>query len=146
MAFCDFEFERVTPESVGFSSRAIMEFLNDIDQDFTEMQGFMIEQKGKICAEGWWAPYAPGLRLMNASLTKTYTATAIGIAYTEGLLSLDDRIIDFFPELMPENPSENLKKLRLRDTLSMTNGMEQQGRPTPDWIKEFLAMPVVHVF
>jgi CubicO group peptidase (beta-lactamase class C family) len=144
MAFNEFEFERTTPESLGISSKAILSFIGDIDQDFTEMHGFMLARHGRVCAEGWWAPYAPGLRLMNASLTKTYTATAVGIAYTEGLLSLDDRIIDYFPELIPENSSDNLKELRLRDTLSMTNGMEQQGRPTINWIKEFLAMPVVH--
>lgn len=138
------EFERVTPESVGIPSEVIENLLNKLESGFTEPHGLMIMRHGKICAEGWWAPYAPGIRHGLQSHTKTYAATAVGIAYTEGLLKLDDKIIDIFPEDAPENPSENLKKLTVKDVLCMGCGMEEMHMPSKDWIKEFLATPVVH--
>ena len=100
------EFMRVTPESVGIDSGDIEWLLDRLESGFTEPHGLMIMRHGKICAEGWWNPYAPGIRHGLQSHSKTYAATAIGIAYTEGIVKLDERIIDIFPEYAPEQPSE----------------------------------------
>lgn len=138
------EFERVTPESVGIPSATIETLLDRLEEGWTEPHGLMIMRHGKVCAEGWWAPYAPGIRHGLQSHTKTYAATAVGIAYTEGLLKLTDRVIDIFPEESPADPSENLKKLTVRDVLCMGCGMDTMPRPSKEWIKDFLATPVVH--
>lgn len=138
------EFVRVTPESVGIPSASIEWLLDKLEEGWTEPHGMMIMRHGKVCAEGWWAPYAPGIRHGLQSHTKTYAATAVGIAYTEGLLKLTDRIVDIFPEDIPENPSENLKKLAVRDVLCMGCGMDTMPRPSINWIRDFLATPVVH--
>ncbi len=139
------EFERVTPESVGLHSEAIAEYINNLQNSGeTEMHGIMVMRHGKVCAEGWWAPYAPNLRHGLQSHTKTYAATAVGIAYTEGILKLDERVIDIFPDEAPENPSENLKLLTVRDVLCMGCGMETMPRDSVNWIRDFLAIPVVH--
>lgn len=88
------EFERTTPEAVGLRSEDIEWLLDELESGFTEMHGLMIMRHGKVCAEGWWAPYGPGVRHGLQSLSKTYAATAVGIACTEGLLHLDDKVID----------------------------------------------------
>lgn len=138
------EFERVTPESVGINSETIEWLLDQLESDFTEPHGLMIMRHGKICAEGWWSPYAPGIRHGQQSHSKTYAATAVGIAYTEGLLTLDEKVIDIFPEEAPEHPSENLQKLTVKDVLCMGCGMDTMPAPTKDWIRDFLAIPVNH--
>ena len=138
------EFERVSPEQVGISSKAIMHLLDRLESGYTEPHGLMIMREGKVAAEGWWTPYAPGIRHGLQSHTKTYAATAVGVAYTEGLLKLDERIIDIFPEYAPEEPSENLKKLTVHNVLSMGCGMDTMPRPSVDWIREFINTPVVH--
>ena len=90
------EFERVSPESVGIPSASIEWLLDRLEEsEYTEPHGLIIMRHGKICAEGWWSPYAPGVRHGLQSHTKTYAATAVGIAYTEGLLSLDEKVITF---------------------------------------------------
>lgn len=136
------EFERVSPESVGIPTDAIMELLDELESGFTEPHGLMIMRYGKLCAQGWWAPYAPGIPHGQQSHTKTYAATAVGIAYTEGLLSLEEKILDIFPEEAPENPSENLRKLRVKDVLCMGCGMKKEPAPSKHWIRDFLAVPV----
>lgn len=138
------EFPRVTPESVGIPSGAIQRLLDKLEASTTEMHGLMILRKGKICAEGWWAPYAPGLRHGLQSLSKTYAATGVGLLYTEGLIRLDERVIDIFPEDAPEEPSEYLKQLTVRDVLCMGCGMDTMPRPSQHWIRDFLHTPVNH--
>ena len=138
------EFERVTPESVGLNSQDILRYIEDLEHSTTEMHGLMIMRHGKVCAEGWWAPYGPNLRHGLQSHTKTYAATAVGIAYTQGILKLDERLIDIFPEESPENPSENLKKLTVRDVLCMGCGMDEMPRNSEHWIRDFLHIPVNH--
>lgn len=138
------EFQRVTPEEVGLSSQGILQYLEDLESSQTEMHGIMIMRHGKVCAEGWWSPFAPNLRHGLQSLTKTYAATAVGIAVTRGELSLDERVIDIFPEYAPDHPSDNLKLLRVRDVLCMGCGMESMPPNTKDWIRDFLSIPVVH--
>ena len=80
------EFERITPEQAGICSEDIEWLLDQLESGITEPHGLMIMRHGKICAEGWWSPYAPGIRHGQQSHSKTYAATAIGIAYTEGLV------------------------------------------------------------
>lgn len=139
------EFERTTPESVGISSASVHKLLDRLESGHTEMHSIQIMRRGKICAEGWWNPYAPGMRHNLMSVSKTYTATAIGIAYTEQLLDLSDRIIDIFPEHSPNEPDDLLKMLTIRDILCMGGGMDDIPSPSVSWIRDFIAMPVKHV-
>ncbi len=137
-------FEIAAPEELGIRSEDILSYLDALEAGDTEMHGLMIMRHGKLCFQGWWAPYAPGLRHGLQSHTKTYAATAVGIAYTEGILRLDERIIDIFPEESPEDPSENLKLLTVRDVLCMGCGMDTMPPPGKEWIKDFLHTPVNH--
>lgn len=139
-------FERCAPEAVGIDSRAVGRFLDVLEQGgFTQMHGLMIMRHGKVCAEGWWAPFAPQLHHCCHSLSKTYTATAIGIAEKEGLLSLSDRIADIFPEaVLPDSP-ERLLRLTVRDLLVMGAGMEDEPEGYPEnWRVRFLNQAYPH--
>ena len=138
------ELERVSPGAVGLPAAAIEAFLDELESGFTEPHGLMILRHGKVCAEGWWTPYAPGIRHGLQSLSKTYAATAVGIAYTEGILRLDEKISAIFSAEMPAEVSENLGKMTVHDVLCMGTGMEEMPRPSVEWIRDFLATPVLH--
>ena len=137
-------FETAAPEAVGIRSADILAYIDALERSDAEMHGLMIMRHGKLCAQGWWAPFAPNLRHGLQSHTKTYAATAVGIAYTEGLVRLDERIIDIFPEDAPAEPSENLKLLTVRDVLCMGCGMDEMPRNSAHWIRDFLHIPVNH--
>ncbi len=138
-------FAKATPEEVGVSSNLILEYIENLEKSQTEMHGLMIMRHDKMITEGWWTPYGPNLRHGLQSHTKTYAATAVGIAYTEGLVRLDERLIDIFPDESPEEPSENLKLLTVRDVLCMGCGMDVMPDPREkDWIRAFMHVPVNH--
>ncbi len=138
------EFIRISPESVGVSSSSISNLLDELESGFTEMHAIQIMRHGKICAEGWWNPFAPGIRHSLMSVSKTYTATAIGIAYTERMLMLTDRIIDILPDKKPANPGAMLQALTIRDLLCMSSGMEPPPEATQEWIRSYFSTPIIH--
>ena len=140
------EFDRCTPESVGIPSRAIHSFLDRLEYGgFTEMHGLMIMRHDKVCAEGWWAPYAPGLHHALHSLSKTWTATAIGLAEYAGLLRVTDRACDLLPEFMPDPLPDRVTRVTVRDLLTMSSGSETEKEDySADWIRDFFERPFEH--
>ncbi|MBN2863360.1 MAG: serine hydrolase [Bacteroidales bacterium] len=139
---------RSTPEAEGVSSRAIITFLDSAATSVHEFHSFMFLRHGKVIAEGWWDPLGPDLKHTLYSTSKSFTATAIGFAESENKLSLDDKVISFFPESLPDSVSPFLEELTIRHMLSMTVGQgRERSAPsytTDDWIKAFLAIPMAH--
>lgn len=144
----NFSFEHVTPESVGVPSTVITQLLENLRRAGTEVHSFMLLRYGKVYAQGWYRPYAPEIPHIMFSFSKSFTSTAIGFARQEGILSLDEKLVDLFPELLPENPCENLKACTIAHLLMMGCGHEKEIDSLgsdPDWVKLFLHQPFPHV-
>ena len=77
---------RSTPENEGVSSSQITDFLNAVDTGRVELHSFMFIRHGKVIAEGWWNPYGSDKKHIMFSASKTFTATAIGLAVSENRL------------------------------------------------------------
>lgn len=142
------EFLRVTPESVGVPSQAVIDLLDELYRYGIEMHGIMLLRHGKLYAEGHWKPYNAQTPHILFSFSKSLTSTAIGFAVQEGIISLDDYLVDLFPDKIPSEPSENLKKCQVRHLLMMGCGHETEipnlGDGDPDWISAFLHHPFVY--
>ena len=140
---------RSTPEQQGISSAVIRRFLNAVENSGQEFHSLMILRHGNVVAECWWAPYSPEHRQQLYSASKSFTSTAIGFAVSEGYLTVDDPIITFFPEMLPDNISDNLANLRVKHLLTMSVGHAQDSIRTLEaspegvpWEKTFLSIPV----
>lgn len=145
--FTPFKFETVIPETAGVDSAAIAEFERIMRENNTAHQGYMIYKDGKLAASSIASPYRITDKRHVYSVSKSWTSTAIGIAADEGLLSVEDTVISFFPELLPENVSENLAKMKVKHLLSMNTGHQNDtfGRVAtaePEWAKRFLSLEV----
>jgi CubicO group peptidase (beta-lactamase class C family) len=85
---------------------------------------------------------------MAFSLSKSFTSTAIGMAQDEGILSIDEPVLAFFPSLASDRIRENAGALTLRHLLSMTSGHAvdtfplMTGLPNEDWVRLFLESPL----
>ncbi len=143
--------KRSTPETEGISSSAVLNFIKATEQHahpLDAVQGFMLLRHGNVVAEGWWKPYEPQFQHSMYSLSKSFTSTAIGLAVSEGRLSVDDDVLKFFPEDAPSDPSKNLKSMRVRHLLSMNTGhKEDTSRHVlrgegDNWARMFLSLPV----
>lgn len=138
-------FARVTPESVGIHSKGIIDFIESAASKGIEQHSLIIIRHGKCAAAGWWKPYGPEYLHPLYSFSKTLTATAIGFAEQEGILSLDEKLIDIFPDKLPDEISDNLREVSLHHLLIMGCGHETEiNGLDPDWIRHFLAHPFLH--
>ena len=89
------------------------------------------------------------IRRNQYSASKSFTSVAVGIAEREGLLSLDEPLVEAFPEEVPDNPCQNLQKATVRDLLTMCLGQGEgalMGEQRPflaerDWVRYSLALP-----
>ncbi len=59
------------------------------------------------------------------SVSKTFTSVALGLAEAEGRLSLDDRLLDHFPELRAM-AADGAEEITLRQLVTMTSGTSHQ--------------------
>lgn len=138
-----YELPRITPEMAGISSEAILGFVQAVDAwTGGEPHGLMFARHGRVFAECWWSPYTPGRPHIGWSVSKTFTGTAVGIAIREGLLRLDTRLVDLFPECAPAEISDNLSKLTMSAMLSMSCGMADMSPDGPGWLEKFIKTPV----
>jgi CubicO group peptidase (beta-lactamase class C family) len=135
---------RSDPESQGVSSADVLSFVEAADKKIDSMNSFMLVRHGCVVAEGWWAPYNAESPHSLYSLSKSFTSTAVGLAISEGKLSLDDEVLKFFPDDAPAEPSANLKSMRVSDLLRMSTGQQTEPARKPDepWTKTFLAHEV----
>ncbi|RYD21806.1 MAG: class C beta-lactamase-related serine hydrolase [Verrucomicrobiaceae bacterium] len=137
---------RGTPEAQGIPTAAIAEYVGALDKIET-MHSFMILRHGQVIAEGWWKPEAADKQHVLNSVSKSFNSTAVGLAVAEGKLSLDDKVLKFFPDDAPADPSENLRAMTVRDLLTMSGGHDTEPKKGADGapsVKLFLNAPVVH--
>ena len=134
---------RSSPEAQGLSSTRILDFIAAVEAAGIEFHSFMLVRHGQVVAEGWWTPYAAETPHLLYSFSKSFTSTAAGFAIAEGRFSLDDAVIDFFPDDLPAQVSPNLAAMKVRHLLSMACGhVQEPPRQGEHWIRDFLAQPV----
>lgn len=140
---------RSSPEKEGVSSAAVLGFVEAAEKSRNEFQSFMLLRHGKVVAEGWWNPYQPGLKHTLYSVSKSFTSTAVGFAVNEGRLSINDKVVSFFPKDLPAVISPYLAGLTVKDLLCMLEGQDPDPTLTianrdSNWVKGFLATPFVN--
>ena len=142
---------RTSAGSAGLSASAIEDLLRAMESAGLELHSFMLARRGQVVAEAWWHPYGTERVHMMHSVTKALTSTGVGVAVHDGLFSLDDRVISFFPERAPADLSGHLAQMRIRDLLTQTSGHDHGVSGSvwrsiaTSWIDEFLKIPVKHL-
>jgi len=144
------ELPRSTPEAQGISSSTIQSFVDAVEQSRLGVHSFILVCNGHIVADGWWEPYASYLPHMMFSISKSFTSTAIGLAISEGRLSLDDPILSFFPSYVTPEIRDNMGSLQVRHLLSMSTGHAEDTffpmvtSPDGDLVRTFLGLPITY--
>lgn len=141
---------RTSPEAQGLSSGAVLSWLDALAADGLELHSFMLMRAGHVIAQGWWSPFTPAQVHHLYSLSKSFTSTAIGLLVADGRLDVADRVVDHFPESLPETVGEHLAAMRVQDLLTMRTGHAQDVTDAlydagdTDWVRAVLAQPVQH--
>ena len=134
-----------TPEEVGVSSQKIAEYLREAEQSGLELHSFMALRHGKVAVECFREPFSPERNHDMWSVSKSFTATALGFAIHEGLICMDTRLAELFREYAPKKPDERWGKLTIEHLVTMTAGksppyLSPKG-PDADWIQTYIDSP-----
>ena len=112
-------YNRPTPESVGVSSKKILKLIKNLEECKFHTHSILIAKGNDVIAETYYKPFHKDFLHRMYSVSKTFVAVAVGLAVTEGIMSLDDIVIDYFPEFRNDKTDEYYDECTVRDMLCM---------------------------
>ena len=134
-------FEKVDPIVGGIQEEKLVEMDKVIPVLYKNLNGIIVIRSNKTVFERYYNGYQKEDTCHIASVTKSILSALIGIAVDQGYIkSLDQKVLDFFPDYVC-HPSEVVKKsITIRHLLTMRapylfkpmqEPMEKMVRPSP---------------
>ncbi|MGG7307144.1 serine hydrolase domain-containing protein [Curtobacterium sp. AB451] len=141
-------FPTAAPSALGIDAGGVDRFLDALESTpGVEPHSIVLLRHGQVAAAGWWHPYAEDRVHLLYSLSKSFTAAAVGIAVREGLIDLDATALSYFPELDAEITDERSRRIRVRHLLAMASGHREEAldraraADPDDLVRGFLLTP-----
>lgn len=138
--------EKIAPTSVGLEPKQLMLMYDSLMTcNPTEIHHVIVMVDGKIAGELHPKPFRAEHRHTLYSVSKTFTAVAVGLVVDDGLLSVDDKLSKFFPEYIKDEIDPRLKDIKVKDILTMRSGFKTQGgmrNSQQHWIEYYLTRPL----
>ena len=138
-----------TPASLQEAVNAML--AEDDSLENVKFESVMILKHGEVLLEQWMGEAAADKPHAMWSVSKSFCAAAVGMCVDDGLIKVTDKVIDYFPDQLPEEQSDNLKAMTIHDLLTMNCGHETEPPirvvaaevdTTTNWVGKFLAHPV----
>lgn len=150
------ELPRAKPEAVGIDGAVVARLVDDIRSGkYSNVHSLLVLRSGKLVTEEYFQgederrgqPLGTirfdGDTLHDLrSVSKSVTSALFGIAMASGAIrDIDAPVLSYFPEYQDLQTPEGLR-IRLRDVLSMTSGLEwdEDSRPYGDPLNSETAM------
>lgn len=113
-----------TPEEAGISSRQVQKFYQALSDYHLSTHSVIMARGDKIFSECYYAPFDCDFKHRMYSVSKSFITAAVGFCVQDGLMSLDDKMTDYFPEYLNENTDEIMRSATIRDMLHMQSSIE----------------------
>ena len=150
--YTPYEWPEADPEDYGFTNveRGIC---YSVAEEMPYLRSVLVIRHGNLLVEWYFNDGTRTAAFHIHSASKSFMSALIGIAFREELLqSLDEKLIDFFPEYF--NPSLDPRKqnITIKHLLTMTAGFnfsestdEWIAYSTSDnWVKYAIELPLMH--
>jgi CubicO group peptidase (beta-lactamase class C family) len=111
-----------TPAEQGLDPMLVAELFLDAAEMET-LYGLLVIKNGYLIAEGYFNEGSVEQKARLQSATKSYTSALVGIALDQGYLSsVDQKMMDFFPEVAGQITDPRKEQITIRDMLQMRAG------------------------
>ncbi len=111
-----------TPAAHGLDPKLVARLYYDATKVET-IESLLVVKDGYLVAEGYFHGGAIDQKTRIQSVTKSYTSALVGIALDQGCLSsIDQKMMDFFPELADQIADPRKKDITIRQMLQMRAG------------------------
>lgn len=141
-----------TPEEQGVDSEKLLAALNFIRDEQIPIHSLLVIRHGTIVLDAYMHPYTAETRHQVYSVTKSFLSALVGIALEQGYIkSIDQPVVDFFPEWQIANLDANKQTMTLRHLLTMSSGLQWAGAvedyaamaASANWGQYVLNLPVI---
>ena len=122
-----------SPEAQGMDNETLTNMMDFIAEREYPIHSVLVIRNGYAVFERYPHEYytASHLTLLH-SVTKSFVGTLVGIAIQQGLLdSVDENVLDFFPEYGVANPDPMKDDMTIEDLLTMTPGLDWDEWSSP---------------
>jgi CubicO group peptidase (beta-lactamase class C family) len=140
----------VSTEEHGFDSGKLAQGLLNLKKNNVRIHSLMLVRDGSVLLDAYFYPYDGKTPHDMASVTKTMLTTLLGIAVDQGKLSLDDKVMSFFPDRKPENLDARKQNITVRHLATMTSrlactrarndAIQADMVASPDWVGYALSL------
>ncbi len=115
-------FTYASPKDVGVSAKQIKKYIGILEKYELSTHSVIMARGDKIFFEKYWEPFHKDFPHRMYSVTKSIVSLAIGFLIQDGKISLNDKICDFFPDLIPDELGENMRNQTIENMLMMSTG------------------------
>lgn len=115
-------YEKVTPESVGVKSEDIKKYVETLENANLSTHSIIMMRHGKVFYEAYWKPFDENFLHRMYSVSKSFVALAIGFLEQDGIISLDDKIVDCLDCEIVKNANDKIKTQTIKNMLMMSTG------------------------
>jgi CubicO group peptidase (beta-lactamase class C family) len=128
------DWEVSTPAEQGLDPMLVAKlYLNAAE--LSTLYGLLVIKNGHLIAEGYFNEGAVEQLSGRQSATKSFTSALVGIALDQGYLSsVDQKMMDFFPEFADQITDSRKEQITIRDLLQMRAGYPDEER-TPTYLE-----------
>lgn len=111
-----------TPEEQGLDPMLVAELYHDA-AELETLYGLLVVKNGYLIAEDYFNEGSVGQKALLQSAAKSITSALVGLALEqECLSSVDQKMIDFFPDFANQIVDPRKREITLRDMLQMRAG------------------------
>ena len=143
-----------TPSEQGLNPTLVGELYRNA-AELESLYGLLVIMSGHLIGEGYFNEGSIGQSHYMASATKSVTSALVGIALDQGCLSsVDQKMMEFFPELAGQVDDPRKEQVTIRDLLKMRSGYvwEETTPPYMDalfssggfWLPFIVQFPLTH--
>lgn len=120
-----------TPEMEGLDP-LLLAALYDDAVHLSNLYALLVVRNGKLIGEGYFNEGAVDRMNVVQSVTKSYVSALTGVALEHGCLtSVDQRMMEFFPELTAKIEDPRKNEITIRQLLQMRAGYPWEAREPP---------------
>jgi CubicO group peptidase (beta-lactamase class C family) len=125
------DWEVSTPLEQGLDPMLVAELYLEA-AELPTLYGLLVIKDAHLIAEDYFNEGGVGQKSNRQSVTKSYTSALVGIALDQGLLtSVDQRMMEFFPEFAGRIDDPRKELITIRDLLEMRAGYPWEEHEPP---------------
>ena len=136
------------PEAYGISSDNLLCMVQELETFVEDIHSISVVCDNDVIFSKCIQPYTEEPMQMLHSFSKSMNSIAVGIAIDEGKLHLDDLVIDYFKEYLPEEYDKRIDQLTVRNLLTMAANSCRLSTcfrgVTDSWITHYFTYKLPH--